>query len=199
MTGAASLSGGRHGSITFLLRVSDAIAAILLAADLVVVCASVLLRFFFNAPVEWSDDVARGLMVGSAFFGAASALARGENVGVSFFRDLLPGRLRGLVDSASALLVVLISGYVAFNAPKLGALTAGQTTGSGLPLELTFYPMGVGALFMTVFALDHLRAQPLADLARGLALIVVVTGLYLAWDAFAPSSVPSSGTLMLIG
>src|SRR5215475_7018442 len=199
MTGAASLSGGRHTSITLLLRLSDAIAAILLAADLVVVCVSVLLRFHFNAPVEWSDDVARGLMVGSAFFGAASALARGENVGVSFFRDLLPGRLRTLVDAASSLLIVLISAYVAYNAIKLGTLTTGQTTGSGLPLELTFYPMGVGALFMTVFAIDQLCARPLSEIAKGLVAIIVVTGLYLAWDALLPASVPSSGTLMLIG
>ena len=61
MTEAVPLSGGRHGSIALLLRLSDGIAAILLAADLAVVCGSVLLRFFFNAPVEWSDDVARGL------------------------------------------------------------------------------------------------------------------------------------------
>jgi TRAP-type C4-dicarboxylate transport system permease small subunit len=199
MTAAVPLSGGRHGSIALLLRVSDAIAAILLAADLVVVCGSVLLRFCFNAPVEWSDDVARGLMVGSAFFGAASALARGENVGVSFFRDLAPVRLRALVDAASALLVVLISGYVAYNAIKLGSLTAGQTTGSGLPLELTFYPMGAGALFMTVFAIDQLCARPLPDIGRGLVAVAVVTGLYLAWDYLSPATVPSAGTLMLIG
>ncbi|WFU43147.1 TRAP transporter large permease subunit [Bradyrhizobium sp. CB82] len=199
MTAAASLSGGRRGSIPLLLRVSDATAAILLAADLVVVCISVLLRFLFNAPVEWSDDVARGLMVGSAFFGAASALARGENVGVSFFRDMLALRLRALVDAAGALLIVLISAYVAYNAIKLGTLTAGQTTGSGLPLELTFYPMGVGALFMTVFAIDQLCARPLSEIAKGLVAIAVVTGLYLAWDALLPASVPSSGTVMLIG
>ena len=54
------------------------------------VCVSVLLRFLFNAPVEWADDVARGLMVGSSFFGAASALARSENLGVAFFIDMLP-------------------------------------------------------------------------------------------------------------
>ncbi|MBM7484582.1 tripartite ATP-independent transporter DctM subunit [Bradyrhizobium sp. USDA 3686] len=199
MTAAVPLSGGRHGSIALLLRFSDAIAAILLATDLVVVCGSVLLRFCFNAPVEWSDDVARGLMVGSAFFGAASALARGENVGVSFFRDLAPVRLRALVDAASALLVVLISGYVAYNAIKLGSLTAGQTTGSGLPLELTFYPMGAGALFMTVFAIDQLCARPLPDIVRGLVAIAVVTGLYLAWDYLSPATVPSAATLMLIG
>jgi tripartite ATP-independent transporter DctM subunit len=199
MTGVAPFSGGRHGSITFLIGLSDGIAAILLAADLVVVCASVLLRFLSNARVEWSDDVARGLMVGSAFFGAASALARGENVGVSFSRALLPARLRALVDATSALLVVLISGYVAFNAIKLGGLTSGQTTGSGLPLELTFYPMGVGALFMTVFALDIFRMRPFADMIAGLVIIAVVAGAYLAWDFLLPSSVPSSGALMLLG
>jgi tripartite ATP-independent transporter DctM subunit len=199
MAGVAPFSGGRHGSITFLLGLSDGIAAILLAADLLVVCGSVLLRFLSNAPVEWSDDVARGLMVGSAFFGAASALARGENVGVSFFRQLLPARLQALVDATSALLVVLISGYLAFNAIKLGGLTSGQTTGSGLPLELTFYPMGIGALFMTVFALDIFRARPLADMIAGLVFIVATAGAYLAWDFLLPSSVPSSGTLMLLG
>ncbi len=51
-----------------------------------------LLRFVFNAPVEWADDVARGLMVGSSFFGAASALARSENLGVAFFVALLPAK-----------------------------------------------------------------------------------------------------------
>jgi TRAP-type C4-dicarboxylate transport system permease small subunit len=80
MSGAASPPSGAHRIMVPLLALSDAVAAILLAADLLVVCASVLLRFLFNAPVEWADDVARGLMVGSSFFGAASALARSENL-----------------------------------------------------------------------------------------------------------------------
>ncbi len=70
-----------------LLGLTDAMAAVLLAADLAVVIGSVPLRSLFNAPVEWSDDVARGLMVGSSFFGAASALARSENIGIAFFVD----------------------------------------------------------------------------------------------------------------
>src|SRR3954469_24248296 len=189
----------RRGIVSALLMASDAIAALLLLADLVVVCGSVLARFLFNAPVEWSDDVARGLMVGSSFFGAASALARSENLGVAFFADMLPAKMRSVVDAVSAVLVVLVSATVAFNAVKLGGLTAGQTTGSGLPLELTFYPMGAGALFMTVFALDMFRARPLRDMIAGLAVTALVAGFYLAWDFVAPDSVPSSGVLMLIG
>ena len=199
MSGAVPLPAGRHWIMASLLAVSDAIAAILLLADLLVVCGSVLLRFLFNAPVEWSDDVARGLMVGSSFFGAASALARSENLGVAFFADMLPAKVRPVIDSVSAVLVTVIAGYVAFNAIKLGALTSGQTTGSGLPLELTFYPMGIGALFMTAFALDIFRARPVRDMIAGVVAIGLVTALYFAWDYLAPASVPSSGVLMLIG
>src|SRR6266700_3212892 len=199
MSGAAPSQSGGHRIIIPLLAISDATAAILLAADLLVVCGSVLLRFLFNAPVEWADDVARGLMVGSSFFGAASALARSENLGVAFFIDMLPDGIRRVVDAVGALLVTIIAGYVAFNALKMGWLTTGQTSGSGLPLEWTFYPMGVGALFMTVFAIDQLYARPLPDIVRGLVAIAVAAGLYLAWDYLSPSSVPSAGILMLIG
>jgi tripartite ATP-independent transporter DctM subunit len=182
-----------------LLALSDALAALMLAADLLVVCVSVALRYWFNAPVEWSDDVARGLMVGSSFFGAASALARGDNPGVRFFVDKMSARIRAVIDSVAALLMTIIAGYVAYNAIKMGGLTAGQTTGSGLPLELTFYPMGVGALFMTIFALDIFRNRPLRDMTSGVIVVALIAGLYLAWDHLSPDTVPSSGVLMLVG
>ncbi len=182
-----------------LLRLTDAVAALLLAADLIVVVASVLLRSWFNAPVEWADDVARGLMVGSSFFGAASAIARAENPGVSFFVDLLPAGPRRIVDSAGALLVAVVSGYVAWTALALGWLTTGQTTGSGLPLELTFYPMGLGALCMTLFALDIFRRRPAAEIAGGVLVVALAAALYLAWDRLSPGTVPSPMMLMLLG
>src|SRR5438270_4009342 len=199
MSGAALSPAGRYWITASLLALSDAVAAILLAADLLVVCGSVLLRHLCNATVEWADDVARGLMVGSSFFGAASALARAENLGVAFFTDMLPVKVRAVVDAVSALLISVIAAYVAFNAIKLGGLTSGQTTGSGLPLELTFYPMGIGALFMTAFALDIFRARPVGDAIAGVIATALIAGLYLAWDFLSPASVPSSGTLMLVG
>src|SRR5258708_320302 len=199
MSGAAPSPSGRHRIMASLLAASDAIAAILLAADLLVVSGSVLLRFLFNAPVEWADDVARGLMVGSSFFGAASACARSENLGVAFFIDRLPAGVRRVVDAIGALLVTVIAGYVAFNAIKLGWLTTGPTSGSALPLELTFYPMGVGALFMTVFAGHVFWQRPVRDMIAAVVATGLIVGLYLVWDGTWPESVPSSGTLMLVG
>src|SRR6202165_4519749 len=178
MSVAAPSRSGGHRIIAALLAISDATAAILLAADLLVVCGSVLLRFLFNAPVDGPDHVARGLMVGSSFFGAASALARAENLGVAFFIDMLPAGIRRVVDAVGALLGTVIAGYVAFNAIKLGWLPTGQTSGSGLPLELTFYPMGAGALFMTVFAANLFCARPVRDVIGGAGGAGVGGGLF---------------------
>ncbi|MBS0541687.1 MAG: TRAP transporter small permease, partial [Proteobacteria bacterium] len=183
----------------YLLRLTDAVAALLLAADLLVVCGSVIARSWFSAPVEWADDVARGLMVGSSFFGAASAIARAENPGVSFFVDMLPAGTRTVLDSMGALLVAIVSAYVAWTALTMGYLTTGQTTGSGLPLEWTFYPMGAGAACMTLFALDIFRRRPVRELAVGIAATAAIALLYVAWDRVSPDTVPSSMSLMLLG
>ena len=58
MPGAQALAM-RHWIVDALLWVSEAVAALMLAADLLVICVSVILRYWFNAPVEWSDDMAR--------------------------------------------------------------------------------------------------------------------------------------------
>ena len=182
-----------------LLKLTDTMAASLLAADLAVVIYSVLARSLFNAPVEWADDVARGLMVASSFFGAASALARGENPGVVFFRSLLPESWQRVVDDVGAALVLVVAAYVAFHAIELGWITAGQTTGAGLPLELTFYPMGLGAACMTVFAAEILFERDRRRVLRAVAILAAVVGIFFLGDAFIPDAMPSSGALMLAG
>ena len=77
-------------------------AGLLLVADLLVVSASVLSRYVLEAPLVWSDDVARALLLGVSFLGAAAALARGENAGVAFFADRLPPATRRFVDAIVA-------------------------------------------------------------------------------------------------
>jgi tripartite ATP-independent transporter DctM subunit len=182
-----------------LLRLTDAVAAVLLAADLIVVAGSVLSRTMLNAPWEWADDVARGLMVALSFFGAAGALARGDNVGVAFFVDKFPPRSRRVADALNATLVVVITGNIAFYALQLGQFTTGQTTGSGLPLQLTFYPMGVGAVFMALFAVFQLGRHTAKDIALSVVALAIVAGIWFAWTSFAPDTTPNAGPMMLLG
>jgi tripartite ATP-independent transporter DctM subunit len=199
ITPSVADSGARRRVTGALLWGTDTIAASLLAADLAVVIYSVLARSLFTAPVEWADDVARGLMVASAFFGAASALARGENPGVVFFRSLLPQAWQDALDDVGAALVLVVAGYVAWHAIELGWITSGQTTGAGLPLQLTFYPMGLGAACMTVFAAEILLERSWPRLLRAVAILAAASGIFWLGDTFTPDAMPSSGALMLVG
>jgi tripartite ATP-independent transporter DctM subunit len=59
--------------------------------------------------------------------------------------------------------------------------------------------MGVGALFMTVFAFELFCTRSLGDVLAGIVATAIIVGVYLAWDFLSPNSVPSSNTLMLLG
>ena len=184
-------------ALALLLSVVDAVAALLLAADLCVVLLSVFYRYVLAAPIEWSDDVARGLMVALSFFGAAGALARNENIGVAFFVQKLRPRMRERVEALAALVVLVTAGSTAWYAIALGRFTTGQTTGSGLPLELTFYPMGAGAVCMTVFALARVLGRNVRDLAAALAIALALAAAGWAWSWLAAGVTSPSGPPML--
>jgi len=184
--------------LAWLLVLVDAVAAILLAADLIVVSLSVFYRYVLAAPIEWADDVARGLMVAMAFFGAAGALARNENAGVTFFVQKLGPQARRRVDAIAALVVLTAAGSVAWYAIALGRFTTGQTTGSGLPLELTFFPMGAGALCMTIFAVVQFCRRKLSDIAFAVTCALALTGAAYGWEFIGPGAV-RSGLPMLLG
>ncbi len=186
------------GGLGLLLVLVDTVAALMLAADLVVVSLSVFYRYVLAAPIEWADDVARGLMVALSFFGAAGALARNENAGVAFFVQRLRPQARERVDAVVALVVLVTAGSVAWNAIALGRFTTGQTTGSGLPLELTFYPMGAGALCMTIFAFAQFCRRRPSDIAFALLFALACAGAAYGWRLVGAGAA-RSGAPMFIG
>ena len=174
-----------------LLLVVDAVAAVLLLLDLAVVSVSVLYRYGLNDPIEWSDDVARMLMVALAFFGAAGALARGDNVGVSFFVDRMPPGLRRIVDACAALAVTLAAGFLALHTLDLAQQSIGQTTGSGLPQQWSFFPMGAGCACMAIFGLERLLDRRVTEVATALLIAAALAGAWYGADAALPDGMPA--------
>jgi tripartite ATP-independent transporter DctM subunit len=184
------------GFICGLLTVIKVAAAALLIADLLVVVGSVLGRHLLAAPLVWSDDVARTLLLAVTFLGAAAALARGENAGVTFFVDRLPPRIRDRVDAAVAVLIVIVAASLCWNTVLLLEDTAGQTVGAGIPQELFFVPLCAAGAAMTLFALDSALVFRLGDIAASLVLFVVIAAAWLAWSAWTPDTLPSMPAVM---
>ena len=189
-------AGARTRLMGGLLTVVETVAALLLAADLLVVIGSVLARFLFGAPVVWSDDVARALLLALVFFGAAAALARGENAGVTFFVDRLPPARRLAVAAASDAVVFAVSCALAWYARQLLVDTAGDTVGAGVPQEVFFAPLVAAAVAMGLFALDRLLSHPLPRLLGAGGCVALVAAAVGLWVAGAPGSLPAPPVLM---
>jgi tripartite ATP-independent transporter DctM subunit len=58
----------------------EAVAALLLLAEIVVMGSSVVARYVFDAPLVWSDELAGILFIWLSMFGAMIALRRGEHM-----------------------------------------------------------------------------------------------------------------------
>jgi tripartite ATP-independent transporter DctM subunit len=186
----------RARPVRALLTVVETLAATLLIADLLVVVGSVLVRFLFAAPVVWSDDVARMLLLAVIFLGAAAALARGENAGVVFFVERLRPRRRAQVAALVDLVILVVAVALCWYSALLLLNTSGQTVGAGVPQELFFAPMCFAAAAMTVFALDELRQHRRADLLAGTGSLAAVALIWSAWSAYAPDSLPGMPAAM---
>ena len=182
--------------LRWLLIFTEMAAACLLVADLLVVVASVLGRFFFAAPMVWSDDVARLLLLAVTFLGAAAALAHGDNAGVTFFVDRIPAAWRGKVDAAVSLIVVIVAGALGWNAYVLLADTAGQTVGAGVPQELFFLPMCFAAATMTLFAFDQMLNHAKRDILIAALGVGAVVLAFWAYSALLPEAEPNLKLLM---
>ena len=180
-----------------LLWLVEAVAALLFAANVVVVSHSVIRRYVLNAPVEWADDVARALLVGMSFFGAAAALARGENVGIEFFVNGLPARARRLIGAGGALAVLAVTLAMAVYSLRLAIATSDQTSGSGLPLNPSFYAMAIASLCMVVFAVQRVLRHSIAETLVAAAVACLVFGLWAIWRHWAPGTMPGAITIML--
>ena len=184
-------------SLRRLVWFVEAAAALLFAANVVVVSHSVIRRYVLNSPVEWADDVARALLVGMTFFGAAAALARGDNVGIEFFVNGLPARARRFVGAGGALAVLAVTVAMAVYSLRLAIATSGQTSGSGLPLNPSFYEMAIASLCMVAFAMQRILKHSIAEIFAAVAVACFVFGVWALWRQIAPGTMPGAIAIML--
>ena len=95
------------GAVTFA---AAAVGALLLLVMTAVVGYSDALRYLFNRPQVWTDELVGYLLVVVVFAGAAEALRRGEHIGVDLITERLSGSARRLAEIWGMAAVALVSG-----------------------------------------------------------------------------------------
>jgi TRAP-type C4-dicarboxylate transport system permease small subunit len=121
---------------------------------------SVVMRYAFNRPPVWVDEVVGFLLVGIVMLAAADVLRRGEHIAVDVFTLQLRGRARlwaqawGSLAALAAALVLVINGWQsAMFSRMLGIVTEGHLE---LPVFWLMLLLPLGGLLMALTAIEAL-------------------------------------------
>ncbi len=147
-------------------RALEAIACALLIALLITVLLGVVTRAA-DAPLSWTDEGARFLMVWLASFGWMIAGRRRAHVRIRFFQGLLPPALFGLTERVIQIAVAVLGCAIAWYAVTLVQRNLDMDATS-LPLSMAwiYAPLIPAGLVMALQALAQaIRPVPAASVA----------------------------------
>ena len=96
------------GADRLLGGVVEAIAAALVAAEIVVLFTGVVSRYAFHSPLTWSDELAAILFIWLSMLGAVVALRRGEHMRMTALVQKVTPATRALLDAFAIAFLVLI-------------------------------------------------------------------------------------------
>ena len=181
----ASHAAGRW--LAWLMRITEYVAGVVLAIDVLVVFVSVVYRYFLHDPFDWAEEVARALMIIQVFFGAATVLARSQHVGVDLFRGLLPARWQPALIQLGHWVIVGVSASLFASSCELLVDSYNMTTSIGLPQWIYVYPVAIGSLFMTLFGLANAVNGPARQVWTTLGAAIAAVAVVAGWNWLVPS------------
>lgn len=95
-----------------IMRLDEVLATAAVFALFLVAISNIFMRYLFNSPLAWTEEVLQLLLVWATFLGASALVRRREHVFISFVSDKLPPRLAHWNEQVFSVGVILISALV---------------------------------------------------------------------------------------
>lgn len=93
---------------TIVKNLDAIVTCITLAICVVLVNANVIMRYFFNNPIKWSEEVVTSMFVWTVFIGSAYAYRNHSHLGVDIVVNFLPGKAKATVATIMSILELLV-------------------------------------------------------------------------------------------
>ncbi len=189
MQGVNAAGRARHDRLDAALGwLVEVPAALLVAADIVVLFAGVFARFVLHNPLVWSDELASILFLWLALLGAVTALRRGEHMRMTALLGRLAPSPRAVLEAVATAACLAFLALVVWPSSQYAADERAITTPA---LEISNLwraaALPVGIVLMGTFALLRmLRFTTRSDALKALVAVVVIAGAFwLLRPAFA--------------
>ena len=168
-------------------------AAVLVVGEVLVLLAGVVMRFIFNSPIPWADELASILFLWLASLGAAVALRRGTHMRttalVSRWSPRAQAWAEALAIAAPCLMLVILIGPMSEYALDEWVV---QTPALSWPNTVRAAAVPVGSAFMIAIGLLRLARLGMADFIGVALSIAALAGvLYLGSSSLRCCSAPA--------
>jgi TRAP-type C4-dicarboxylate transport system permease small subunit len=140
--------------IDFINTIVKVAASIMLAVMSVLIVLQVIYRYLLEAPLSWSEEISRYLMVYIVFLGAALSLRYRQMIAIEFIAELLPKPVQKYLN-----LIVLIICIVFFSilfsvgidmTQRVEMQTAASTQ---IPMSIPYAAIPIGAVLLMLNAI----------------------------------------------
>src|SRR3954469_7774370 len=133
------------------------IAGIALVLISAVIPWGVYTRYILNSAASWPEPTAVLLTIWLTFFGAAACYRLGLHMNVSIGVDMLPDRIRPVVDLMVELVMGIILGFIFYYGIGLVQATWYNTVADfpWLSVGITYLPIPVGSALTLLFIIEH--------------------------------------------
>ncbi len=150
-TGAKPEARSPFDRVTYAIFLVSAV--VLLPVITLLVTADAFLRYVFNAPISWAQDLAGLLLFVLFCAGLTHSMAVNAHVRMDLVYDQLPSGIRRIVDILSGAFALLFSGFLAYQAIP-STMTAWRNNSMMPTGEIVIWPFAaVGSLCLLIFGL----------------------------------------------
>jgi TRAP-type C4-dicarboxylate transport system permease small subunit len=131
------------------------IALVLISA---IIPWAVFTRYVLNSAASWPEPMAVLLTIVLTFIGAAAGYRLNLHMNVSFFAEMLPARLHGLLDLMVQLLMALIAIFMMVWGGRLVEVTWHNTIADfpSLSVGVTYLPIPIGGACLLLFIVERI-------------------------------------------
>ena len=132
-------------------RIESHLAVYLLGAIVMIMTLEVVMRYVFENPLSWTQELSILMLIYLSFFAADLAYRRKAHIGIDFFVGLFRDRLKKISELFVRLLL-LVFFFVVFLASLTAIrLQAGHEFAGVLPLSKVFWILPVSLVFPSMF------------------------------------------------
>lgn len=137
----------------YIHKAEEYILSLLLSVMILLTCAQIFLRQFFDSGLPWADPLLRHLVVWGGFLGAVLAVAYGKHISLDILSHFLSNTAKKIINTITLLFSTVVSGVLTY-ASYLFVISE-MEFGSGLLLAIPSW--GWNLIFPIAFAVMTIR------------------------------------------